>query len=290
MTQTPLDDGASDHYLIRGGVAGRLRLRVLARIMWPTTRELLARVGVPEDARCLDVGCGGGDVTIPLARLAPRGQVVGTDVDETSSSWPGPRRAPPGSRTSSSGWRTSPSRPDGPSGSISCMPGSCSPAWPTRRSLWLASSLGSSPGACWWSRTSTARGILLPGVGGLPALRRAVHHRRPGPGRGSRGRATAARPAGGGRPGRSRHERRPAGRLPGRGEDHRADDPGGDRRRRRRRRPGNGGGAGPVARRWSPSTAARTASSPRWTRGWRPGAGGWGAGRRGSSRTALAGG
>lgn len=79
MTQ-PLTDGALDHYLIRGGVDGRVR--VLARIMWPTTRELLARVRVPEDARCLDVGCGGGDVAIPLARLAPRGRVVGTDIDQ----------------------------------------------------------------------------------------------------------------------------------------------------------------------------------------------------------------
>jgi ubiquinone/menaquinone biosynthesis C-methylase UbiE len=82
MSNARLTDGTADHYLIRGGLDGRVRLRVLARVMWPSTRELLARVGVPEDARCLDVGCGGGDVTIPLARLAPRGQVVGTDVDE----------------------------------------------------------------------------------------------------------------------------------------------------------------------------------------------------------------
>jgi SAM-dependent methyltransferase len=74
--------GTADHYLIRGGVDGRVRLRVLGRVMWPTTRELLARVGVAKDARCLDVGCGGGDVTIPLARLAPRGRVVATDIDE----------------------------------------------------------------------------------------------------------------------------------------------------------------------------------------------------------------
>jgi ubiquinone/menaquinone biosynthesis C-methylase UbiE len=83
MTRTQPITGTSEHYLIRGGAAGRERLRVLARVMWPTTRRLLARVGVPEDARCLDVGCGGGDVTIALARLAARGRVVGTDVDET---------------------------------------------------------------------------------------------------------------------------------------------------------------------------------------------------------------
>jgi hypothetical protein len=46
---TRLSGGTSDHHLIRGGVAGLQRLRVLARVMWPTTRELLERVGVPEE-------------------------------------------------------------------------------------------------------------------------------------------------------------------------------------------------------------------------------------------------
>ena len=68
-------------YVIRGGVEGRERLRVLARIMWPTTSALLSRVGVEPAARCLDLGCGGGDVTVELARRAPRGFAVGTDLD-----------------------------------------------------------------------------------------------------------------------------------------------------------------------------------------------------------------
>jgi ubiquinone/menaquinone biosynthesis C-methylase UbiE len=71
------------HYVIRGGMEGRERLRVLARVMAPTTSTLLARVGVEPTARCLDVGCGGGDVTLALARLAPEGSVVGIDLDET---------------------------------------------------------------------------------------------------------------------------------------------------------------------------------------------------------------
>ena len=71
------------HYVIRGGMEGRERLRVLARVMAPTTNELLARIGVEPTARCLDVGCGGGDVTDALARLAPEGSVVGVDLDET---------------------------------------------------------------------------------------------------------------------------------------------------------------------------------------------------------------
>jgi SAM-dependent methyltransferase len=71
------------HYVIRGGLEGRERLRVLARVMAPTTNELFARLGVAPSARCLDVGCGGGDVTIALAGLASEGSVVGIDVDRT---------------------------------------------------------------------------------------------------------------------------------------------------------------------------------------------------------------
>jgi precorrin-6B methylase 2 len=57
-------------YVIRGGTAGRERLRLLAEVMGPTTRALLAEVGVPTGSICLDIGCGGGDVTVELARAA----------------------------------------------------------------------------------------------------------------------------------------------------------------------------------------------------------------------------
>jgi SAM-dependent methyltransferase len=74
---------SAPHYVIRGGLAGRERLRVLARVMWPTTSVLLdERVGVAASSRCLDLGCGGGDVTMALAGLAPNGFVVGADMDE----------------------------------------------------------------------------------------------------------------------------------------------------------------------------------------------------------------
>jgi SAM-dependent methyltransferase len=70
-------------YIIRGGVAGRERLRVLSRVMGPMTARLLERIGVAPGARCLDVGCGGGDVAMALARMAgPDGAVVGVDIDE----------------------------------------------------------------------------------------------------------------------------------------------------------------------------------------------------------------
>jgi SAM-dependent methyltransferase len=73
----------TSHYVIRGGMAGRERLRVIARVMSPTTEDLFDRVGVEPTARCLDVGCGGGDVTVALARRAHDGAAVGVDVDET---------------------------------------------------------------------------------------------------------------------------------------------------------------------------------------------------------------
>jgi SAM-dependent methyltransferase len=72
----------SDHYVIRGGFEGRERLRILARVMQPSTRSLLERAGVGAGMACLDVGCGGGDVTFELARLVgTSGRVVGMDMD-----------------------------------------------------------------------------------------------------------------------------------------------------------------------------------------------------------------
>jgi SAM-dependent methyltransferase len=74
--------GTTPHYVIRGGLEGRERLRVLARVMWPTTKSLLDSISLRTDARCLDLGCGGGDVSLALARLVPDGSVVGGDLDE----------------------------------------------------------------------------------------------------------------------------------------------------------------------------------------------------------------
>jgi 2-polyprenyl-3-methyl-5-hydroxy-6-metoxy-1,4-benzoquinol methylase len=77
-------NGESHHYIIRGGIEGRERLRVLARVMRPTTLNLFDRVEIKSGMACLDVGCGGGDVTFELADLVgPKGRVVGWDIDET---------------------------------------------------------------------------------------------------------------------------------------------------------------------------------------------------------------
>jgi SAM-dependent methyltransferase len=83
-TTTAPTTSAQDRYMIRGGLAGRERLRVLARAMRPTTAALLDRLAIAPGMRCLDVGCGGGDVTCELARrVGPGGRALGIDIDET---------------------------------------------------------------------------------------------------------------------------------------------------------------------------------------------------------------
>jgi ubiquinone/menaquinone biosynthesis C-methylase UbiE len=73
---------APHRYAIRGGKEGKERLDLLARVMLPTTMELLDRAGLIRGMKCLDVGCGGGHVAISMARVVgPEGRVIGTDTD-----------------------------------------------------------------------------------------------------------------------------------------------------------------------------------------------------------------
>src|SRR2546427_1709594 len=73
----------SSHYVIRGGLEGRERLRILARVMHASSMSLFDRLGLCGGLACLDVGCGGGDATLELARrVSPDGKVVGVDIDE----------------------------------------------------------------------------------------------------------------------------------------------------------------------------------------------------------------
>lgn len=70
-------------YVLRGGGDGAQRLRLLDRVKWPTTRALLRRAGLRRGMTCLDAGCGGGAVTLRLARrVGADGWVEGIDVDE----------------------------------------------------------------------------------------------------------------------------------------------------------------------------------------------------------------
>jgi ubiquinone/menaquinone biosynthesis C-methylase UbiE len=74
-----VEDG---HYVIRGGIEGRERLRILGRVMAPTSRALFDRLELRDGLSVLDVGCGGGDATLELAaRVAPSGRVLGIDID-----------------------------------------------------------------------------------------------------------------------------------------------------------------------------------------------------------------
>ena len=69
--------------MIRGGHEGYERLQLLSRVRWRETSRLFDEIGVSEGMDCLDVGCGGGAVTLELARIvAPGGRAVGIDMDE----------------------------------------------------------------------------------------------------------------------------------------------------------------------------------------------------------------
>ena len=95
------------YYMIRGGIEGRERLRVLSRVMRPGTLSLFERAGIGAGMRCLDVGCGGGDVTFDLASpsASPGTSSASTSTPSRSSS---PRATPSRARwpTSSSGSAT----------------------------------------------------------------------------------------------------------------------------------------------------------------------------------------
>ena len=74
--------GPNERYTLRGGKPGYDRLRILARERWPSTRRLFERAGVGAGARCIDLGCGGGEVTLEIARrVGPSGRAVGIDID-----------------------------------------------------------------------------------------------------------------------------------------------------------------------------------------------------------------
>ena len=75
-----LSDAAT--LILRTGEEEAQQLHLLARVKWPSTRALLRRVGVYRGMHCLDVGCGGGDITLQIARMVvPEGLVVGIDID-----------------------------------------------------------------------------------------------------------------------------------------------------------------------------------------------------------------
>jgi ubiquinone/menaquinone biosynthesis C-methylase UbiE len=74
-----------ENYVIATGRSGRDRLKVLTGVVAESTDRLLDRLGIAEEMSCLDVGSGGGDVAVNLARrVGPTGRVLGVDRDAIS--------------------------------------------------------------------------------------------------------------------------------------------------------------------------------------------------------------
>jgi SAM-dependent methyltransferase len=69
-------------YTIAGGLTDAQRLARQAHVMAGGTRAFLSRLGLSPGWACLDVGCGDGQVTIEMARVAGAGgRAVGVDID-----------------------------------------------------------------------------------------------------------------------------------------------------------------------------------------------------------------
>ena len=57
-------------------------MRLINRVKWPTTEQLLNKAGLRAGMRVLDLGCGGGAVTLRIGALVgAEGEVVGIDLD-----------------------------------------------------------------------------------------------------------------------------------------------------------------------------------------------------------------
>lgn len=71
----------------------RTQLGYLSELFDPPTRTFLTGLGLPPDARCLDVGAGNGSVSAWLAdQVAQQGQVVAVDLDtQHLAEYPGVR-------------------------------------------------------------------------------------------------------------------------------------------------------------------------------------------------------
>jgi ubiquinone/menaquinone biosynthesis C-methylase UbiE len=71
------------NYIISGGAEGKSRLNLLSETLHPYTVDLLSRLGVIESKTFLDVGCGGGNVTMLASQMVgATGHVTGIDFDE----------------------------------------------------------------------------------------------------------------------------------------------------------------------------------------------------------------
>jgi 2-polyprenyl-3-methyl-5-hydroxy-6-metoxy-1,4-benzoquinol methylase len=65
-------------YIVCGGIPGRERLRILSRVIWPTTLALLQRAGIRSGMACLDIGCGIGDLSFDMAHITTVNLTMGS--------------------------------------------------------------------------------------------------------------------------------------------------------------------------------------------------------------------
>ena len=73
----------SNPYIIKGGQQGADRLAILANVMWPFTLPFLEKAGLRAGMKCLDVGCGNGEITKRIASIiGPGGHITGVDFDQ----------------------------------------------------------------------------------------------------------------------------------------------------------------------------------------------------------------
>jgi len=83
MTKGDKQSAGGPSYIIQGGQQGADRLKVLANATWPTTEPFLREAGLRPGSKCLDVGCGNGEITSRLLSLVgPAGEVFGVDFDQ----------------------------------------------------------------------------------------------------------------------------------------------------------------------------------------------------------------
>ncbi|WP_196890220.1 class I SAM-dependent methyltransferase [Aureivirga sp. CE67] len=70
-------------YAIHGGDKGKRRLQILSETLEEETTKFIQKVGISKGMKCLDLGCGGGNVSILLSKLiGEKGEVIGYDIDE----------------------------------------------------------------------------------------------------------------------------------------------------------------------------------------------------------------
>jgi 2-polyprenyl-3-methyl-5-hydroxy-6-metoxy-1,4-benzoquinol methylase len=74
---------SGNHYIIKGGEEGKKRLNALANVLESQTRSLINSVGDMAGRKFLDVGCGGGNVSMMAAELVGKeGHVTAVDFDQ----------------------------------------------------------------------------------------------------------------------------------------------------------------------------------------------------------------